>query len=113
MLINSDMIFGIEPFGTTWTIIGIILGVIILFLLGIFYDKRIDGDGLIILKAFGVIVACIFWPFIILFAVCAGVVAIPIYIGKKIRDFIAQRKEKKIEKENFFKQIKELDKKGG
>lgn len=107
------MIFGIEPFGTTWVIIGVILGVILLFFLGIFYDEDIDNDGVIVLKAFGAIVACIFWPFVILSAVCVGVVTIPIYLGKKIRDFIAQRKEKKIEKENFFKQIEELNKKGG
>lgn len=53
------MIFGIEPFGTTWTIIGIILGVILLFLLGIFYDERTDGDGLIMLKAGTVILVCV------------------------------------------------------
>jgi len=94
------MIFGITAFGTTWTIIGIILGLILLFLLGIFYDEKIDGDGLIVLKAFVAILACIFWPFVILFAVCVGVAAIPIYLGKKIRNSIAQRKEKKVEKKN-------------
>ena len=39
------MIFGITDFGTIWFIIGIILGVILLFLLGIFYDENIDGDN--------------------------------------------------------------------
>jgi len=107
------MIFGITAFGTTWVIIGIILGLILLFLLGIFYDENIDGDGLIALKAFAAIVVCIFWPFAILFAVCVGVVAILIYLGKKTRNLIAQRKEKKIKKENFFKQLEELNKKGG
>lgn len=107
------MIFGITPFGTIWIIIGIILGLILLFLLGIFYDENIDGDGLIVLKAFAAITASIFWPFVILFAVFVGVVVIPIYLGKKIRNFIAQRKEKKIKKENFFKQLEELNKKGG
>jgi len=107
------MIFGIEPFGTTWTIIGIILGVILLFLLGIFYDERTDGDGLIMLKASTVILVCVLWPFATIIAVCIGLVAIPIYLGKKIRTFIAQRKEKRIKKENFFKQLDELNKKGG
>ena len=107
------MLFGMTAFGTTWIIISIILGVILLFLLGIFYDENIDGDGLIVLKAFVAIVVCIFWPFAILIAVCVGVVAIPIYLGKKIRNFIAERKEKKIEKENFFKQLEESNKKGG
>jgi len=37
----------------------------------------------------------------------------PIYLGKKIRNFIAQRKEKKIKKENFLKQLGKLNKKGG
>ena len=107
------MLFGMTAFGTTWIIISIILGVILLFLLGIFYDENIDGDGFIVLKAFAAIVACIFWPFVTLIAVCVGVVAIPIYLGKKIRNFIAERKEKKIEKENFFKQLEESNKKGG
>ncbi len=107
------MIFGMTAFGTTWFIISIILGVILLFLLGIFYDENIDGDGFIALKAFAAILVCIFWPFAILIAVCVGVVAIPIYLGKKIRNFIAERKEKKIEKENFFKQLEESNKKGG
>lgn len=107
------MLFGMTAFGTTWIIISIILGIILLFLLGIFYDENIDGDGLIVLKAFVAIVVCIFWPFAILIAVCIGVVAIPIYLGKKIRNFIAERKEKKIEKENFFKQLEESNKKGG
>jgi predicted neutral ceramidase superfamily lipid hydrolase len=107
------MIFGLSFFGTTWIIISIILGVILLFLLGIFYDEDIDGDGLIVLKALAAILLCIFWPFFILIAVCVGVVAIPIYLGKKIRNFMAQRKEKKIEKENFFKQLEESNKKGG
>ena len=107
------MIFGITAFGTTWIVISIIIGVILLFLLGIFYDENIDGDGLIVLKAFVAIVVCIFWPFAILIAVCIGVVAIPIYLGKKIRNFITQRKEKKVEKENFFKQLEESNKKGG
>ena len=107
------MIFGLSFFGTIWIIISIILGVILLFLLGIFYDENIDGDGLIVLKALAAIIVCIFWPFVILIAVCVGVVASPIYLGKKIRNFIAQRKEKKIEKENFFKQLEESNKKGG
>lgn len=107
------MIFGLSFFGITWIIISIILGVILLFLLGIFYDENIDGDGLIVLKAFAAILVCVFWPFFILIAVCVGVVASPIYLGKKIRNFITQRKEKKIEKENFFKQLEESNKKGG
>lgn len=107
------MIFGLSFFGTTWIIISIILGVILLFLLGIFYDENIDGDGIIVLKAFAAILLCTFWPFVILIAVCVGIVAIPIYLGKKIRNFITLRKEKKIEKENFFKQLEESKKKGG
>ena len=107
------MFFGMTAFGTTWIIISIILGVILLFLLGIFYEENIDGDGFIVLKAFAAIVVSIFWPFVLLIAVCIGVVAIPIYLGKKIRNFIAERKEKKIEKENFFKQLEESNKKGG
>ena len=54
------MIFGLSFFGTTWIIISIILGVILLFLLGIFYDEDIDGDGLIVLKALAAILLCIF-----------------------------------------------------
>lgn len=107
------MIFGLSIFGITWIIISIILGVILLFLLGIFYDEDIDGDGIIVLKALAAILVCIFWPFAILIAVCVGLVAMPIYLGKKIRNFITQRKEKKIEKENFFKQLEESNKKGG
>jgi DMSO reductase anchor subunit len=107
------MIFGMTAFGTTWIIISIILGVILLFLLGIFYDEKIDGDGFIALKATIAIGASILWPVVLLIAVCIGVVAIPIYLGKKIRNFITQRKEKKIEKENFFKQLEESNKKGG
>jgi DMSO reductase anchor subunit len=107
------MIFGMTAFGTTWIIISIILGVILLFLLGIFYEENIDGDGFIVLKAFAAIVVSIFWPLALLIAVCIGVVAIPIYLGRKIRNFIAERKEKKIEKENFFKQLEESKKKGG
>jgi len=107
------MIFELSFFEPTWIIISIILGVIFLFLLGIFYDENIDGDGFIVLKAAAAIMVCIVWPFSILIAVCVGVVAIPIYLGKKIRNFITQRKEKKIEKENFFKQLEELNKKVG
>ena len=107
------MIFGLSFLGTTWIIISIIIGVILLFLLGIFYDENDDGDGFIVFKAIAAITVCIFWPFVILIAVCVGVVAIPIYLGKKIRNFITQRKEKKIEKENFFKQLEESSKKGG
>lgn len=107
------MFFGMTAFGTTWIIISIILGVILLFLLGIFYEEKIDGDGFIVLKAFAAIVVSIFWPFVLLIAVCVGVVAIPIYLGRKIRNFIAERKEKKIKKENFFKQLEESKKKGG
>ncbi len=107
------MIFGLSFFGTAWIIISIILGVILLFLLGIFYDEDIDGDGLIVLKALTAIFLCIFWPFFIIIAVCVGVVAIPIYLGKKIRNFITQRKKEKEEKENFFKQLEESKKKGG
>jgi len=107
------MIFGITAFGTTWTIIGIILGLILLFLLGIFYDENIDGDGFILFKAFLVVLVCVLWPIAILIAVCVGAIVMPIYLGKKIRNFIEQRKEKKIEKENFFKQLEEINKKGG
>lgn len=107
------MIFGISVFGTTWIIISIILGVILLFLLGIFYDENIDGDGIIVFKVFAVIMVCMFWPFTILIGVCVGAIAIPIYLGKKIGNFIKRRKEKKIEKEIFFKQLEKLNKKGG
>lgn len=107
------MIFGMTAFGPTWFTISIILGVIFLFLLGIFYEDGIDDEGFIALKAVIAIAVAIFWPFVILIAVCVGVVAIPIYLGKKIRNFIAERKEKKIEKENFFKQLEESNKKGG
>lgn len=106
------MIFGMSVFETTWITVSIILGVIFLFLLGIFYDENIDSDGFIVLKAITAIGLAITWPFAIFIAVCVGVVAIPIYLGKKIRNFIAERKEKKIEKENFFKQLKESNKKG-
>ena len=107
------MIFGMTVFGTTWITISIILGVIFLFLLGIFYEDGIDDDGLIALKAVIAIAVATFWPFVLFIAVCVGIVAIPIYLGKKIRNFIAQIKEKKIEKENFFKQLEESNKKGG
>ena len=107
------MIFGMTAFGSTWITISIILGAIFLFLLGIFYEDGIDDEGFIALKAVIAIAVAIFWPFAILIAVCVGIVAIPIYLGKKIRNFIAKRKEKKIEKENFFKQLEELNKKGG
>lgn len=107
------MIFGMATFGPTWITISIILGVIFLFLLGIFYEDGIDDEGSIALKAVIAITVAIFWPFVLFIVVCIGVVAIPIYLGKKIRNFITQRKEKKIEKENFFKQLEESNKKGG
>jgi len=107
------MIFGMTAFGPTWFTISIILGVIFLFLLGIFYEDGIDDEGFIALKAVIAIAVAIFWPFVIFIAVCVGIVAIPIYLGKKIRNFITLRKEKKIEKENFFKQLEESKKKGG
>jgi Ca2+/Na+ antiporter len=107
------MIFGMVAFGSTWITISIILGAIFLFLLGIFYEDGIDDEGFIALKAVIAIAVAIFWPFVIFIAVCVGVVAIPIYLGKKIRNFIAERNEKKIEKENFFKLLEESNKKGG
>ena len=107
------MIFGMTAFGTTWITISIILGVIFLFLLGIFYEDGIDDDGFIVVKATIAILVAIFWPFVLFVAVCIGIIAIPIYLGKKIRNFIAEIKEKKIEKENFFKQLEESNKKGG
>ena len=107
------MIFGMTAFGTTWITISIILGVIFLFLLGIFYEDGIDDDGCIVVKATIAILVAIFWPFVLFVAVCLGIIAIPIYLGKKIRNFIAERKEKKIEKESFFKQLEESNKKGG
>ena len=107
------MILGMTIFETTWIIIGVILGVILLFLLGIFYDEGVDGDGFIIIKAVIVIFGCVFWPFIILSAVCVGVVAVPIFLGKIIRNIIKKRKEEKEEKENFFKQLEKSKKKGG
>ena len=107
------MIFGMTSFGSTWITISIILGAIFLFLLGIFYEDGIDDEGFIALKAVIAIAVAIFWPFVIFIAVCVGIVAIPIYLGKKIRNFIAKRKEKKIEKENFVKQLEESNKKGG
>lgn len=107
------MIFGMTVFGPTWITISIILGAIFLFLLGIFYEDGIDNEGFIALKAIIAIAVAIFWPFVLFIAVCVGIVAIPIYLGKKIRNFIAKRKEKKIEKENFFKQLEESNKKGG
>lgn len=84
-----------------------------MFLLGIFYEDGVDDEGFITLKAVIAIAVAMFWPFVLLIAVCVGIVAIPIYLGKKIRNFIAERKEKKIEKENFFKQLEESNKKGG
>jgi hypothetical protein len=93
------------------TFISIIIGIILLFSLGFFYDEEIDGDGFIGIKAVIAIGVSIFWPITLLFAACVGVVTIPIYLGKKIRNFIAQKKEKKIEKENFFKQLEETNKK--
>ena len=107
------MIFGMVAFEPTWITISIILGVIFLFLLGIFYEDGIDDDGFIAIKAVVAIAVAIFWPFVLFIAVCVGIVAIPIYLGKKIRNFIAEIKEKKIEKENFFKQLEESNKKGG
>ena len=107
------MIFGMTCFGTTWIAVSIILGVIFLFLLGIFYEDGIDDEGFIALKATVAIGVAILWPFAILIAACVGVVAIPIYLGKIIRNIIKKRKEEKEEKENFFKQLEELKKKGG
>ena len=107
------MIFGMTAFGSTWITISIILGAIFLFLLGIFYEDGVDDEGFIALKAVIAIAVAMFWPFVLFIAVCVGIVAIPIYLGKKIRNFIAKRKEKKIEKENFFKQLEESKKKGG
>lgn len=107
------MIFEMTAFGPTWITISIILGVIFLFLLGIFYEDGVDNDGFIALKAVIAIAVAMFWPSALFIAVCVGIVAIPIYLGKKIRNFITQRKEKEIEKENFFKQLEESNKKGG
>ena len=107
------MILGMTFFGPTWIAVSIILGLIFLFLLGIFYEDGIDDEGFIILKAAIAIFACIFWPFIILGVVCVGIVAVPIFLGKIIRNIIKKRKEKKIEKENFLKQLEGLNKKGG
>jgi len=107
------MILGLEFFGTTWITISIILGVILLFLLGIFYEDGIDDDGFILLKALMAVIAAIFWPVVLSSVVCVGIVSIPIYLGKKIRNFIAERKEKKIEKEKFLKQVNKMIKKGG
>lgn len=56
------MIFGMTAFGTTWITISIILGVIFLFLLGIFYEDGIDDDGCIVVKATIAILLAIFWP---------------------------------------------------
>ena len=107
------MIFGMTAFGTTWITISINLGVIFLFLLGIFYEDGFDDDGCNVVKATIAILLAIFWTFVLFVAVCLGIIAIPIYLGKKIRNFIAERKEKKIEKENFFKQLEESNKKRG
>ena len=73
------MIFGMTAFGTTWITISIILGVIFLFLLGIFYEDGIDDEGFIAIKAVVAIAVAIFWPFVLFVAVCLGIVAIPIY----------------------------------
>lgn len=107
------MIFGMTFFGTTWIAVSIILGVIFLLLLGIFYEDGIDDEGFIALKASVAIVAAMFWPFVIFIGACVGIVAVPIFLGKMIRNIIKKRKEEKEEKENFFKQLEESKKKGG
>jgi len=107
------MIFGMTFFGTTWIAISIILGVIFLFLLGIFYEDDIDDDGFIALKATIAVSAAIFWPFVIFIGACVGIVAAPIFLGKIIRNIIKKRKKEKEEKEKFFKQLEESKKKGG
>ena len=107
------MIFGMTFFGTTWIIVSIILGVIFLFLLGIFYEDGIDDEGVIALKETVAIAVAIFWPFAIFFGTCVGIVSAPIFLGKIIRNIIKKRKEEKEEKENFFKQLEESKKKGG
>lgn len=106
------MILGMTFFGTTWIIVSIILGVIFLFLLGIFYEDGIDDEGFIALKATVAIALAIFWPFAIFIGACVGIVAVPIFLGKIIRNIIKKRKEEKEEKERFFKQLEESKKKG-
>ena len=107
------MIFGMTAFGSTWITISIILGAIFLFLLGIFYEDGIDDEGFIALKATVAIALAIFWPFAIFIGACIGIVAVPIFLGKIIRNIIKKRKEEKEEKERFFKQLEESKKKGG
>jgi len=107
------MILGMTFFGTTWIAVSIILGVILLLLLGIFYEDGIDDEGFIALKATVAIAAAIFWPFLIFIGACVGIVAVPIFLGKMIRNIIKKRKEEKEKKENFFKQLEETNKKGG
>ena len=107
------MIFGMTFFGTTWIAVSIILGVIFLLLLGIFYEDGIDDEGFIALKATVAIAVAIFWPFVIFFGACVGIVSAPIFLGKMIRNIIKKRKEEKEEKEKFFKQLEESKKKGG
>ena len=107
------MILGMTFFGTTWIIVSIILGTIFLFLLGIFYEDGIDGEGFIALKATIALAVAIFWPFAIFIGACIGIVAVPISLGKIIRNIIKKRKEEKEEKERFFKQLEVSKKKGG
>ena len=103
ILANAINPFGLEFMDGTWLTVAIILMVIGLIIIGYFYDA--DDGPLVLLEAVCVFGMCVFWPVVLSLVIFCCVLALPILLGKWVRDGVKKRKKKKEEKLEFLNKV--------
>jgi uncharacterized membrane protein SirB2 len=113
-MILANAILGLEPFGTAWWIVACIVCVILLISIGIaFSDSLSRNTDEVVTCSFIAIIVSVFWPIVIALGVGIGIIAIPIYLGKRIGNWAEREEKKQKEKEKFMNQIDKMKKTKG
>ena len=105
-MILANSILGLEVFGTVWWIVASVVCVILLISIGIaFSDSLSRNTDEVVICSFIAIIVSTFWPFVLVFGVGIGIIAIPIYLGKCIGNWTEREEKKRKEKGKFMNQI--------
>ena len=106
------MLLGLDPFGFTWIVVGIVIAIIGLTILGYATRDRFDDEDALI--ALFILICAAFWPIVLDFGIAVGIVSLPILAGRnygKISKYFEERKQKKKEAlEKLEKEIEETKK---
>lgn len=100
-------IFGITISPEVWWIVAIILAVISLIVVGYNSDELDEAS---IPCGFVLLLASAVWPISILIGLAIGVIAIPVWLGKRAKKYKKTAEKKKKDKFKFMNEIDKMKK---